>query len=53
MYLTSQRRTERIVTNLQHYTTITDRSIRKIMMTDSYETIQKKRKYPDSQLAIG
>lgn len=53
VYLTPQRRTERIVTNLQHYTTITDRSIRKIMMTDSYKTIQKKRKYPDSQLAIG
>lgn len=42
-----------MVTNLQHYTTITDLSIRKIMMKDSYKTIQKKIKHPDVQLAIG
>lgn len=43
------RRTERMVTNL-HYTTATDMSIRKIMMKDGYKTMQKKIKYPDSQL---
>lgn len=51
--LATWRRTERMVTNLQHYTTITDMSIRKIMMKDSYKTIQKKIKHPDVQLAIG
>lgn len=42
-----------MITNLQHYTTVSDKNVRKITMKDSYKIIQKKIKYPDSQLAIG